>query len=69
MKTTIKITNKELFYGRNVEVNTLSLSSLYDGQCSGSITIYFNDEEEQHDGEFSATDFENEFGFVLTQFK
>jgi uncharacterized Zn-finger protein len=65
MKSTIKITNPELFYASNVEVDTAMLSCVSEGECSGHIAIYFNDEELQCDGQHGANDFEDEFGFVI----
>ena len=66
---TIKVTNKELFNSRNVEVN-LDNISVGDNAASGNITIYAKDEdgvesEFTYWGEHSLKDYERDYGFVL----
>ena len=67
MKTTIKITNPELFYGKDVQVHTESLSSLYEGECDGCILVYFDDQQMMSEGTHSYKDFERDYGFQLVQ--
>ena len=40
MKTTIKITNEEVYNFLQVKVDTTSLSALFNNECQGYITIY-----------------------------
>jgi len=65
MKTTIEITNQELFDSKIDEVQTDSLSGNDEGtEFYGSFTIVWEQGEGQiYTGEFGASDYEKEFGF------
>ena len=60
MKTTIKVTNEELFNSKVVDVDTTDLIGL-----NGALAIETTEGVKEITGEHGEKDYEREFGFVL----
>ena len=60
MKTTIKVTNEEIFNSKVVDVDTTDLVGL-----NGTIAIETTEGAKEITGEHGEKDYEREFGFVL----
>ena len=60
MKTTIKVTNEELFNSKVVDVDTSDLVGM-----NGTLAIETAEGTKEITGEFGEDDYESEFGFVL----
>ena len=67
MNPTIKITNKEVYNFLQVEVDTTSLSALFNNEFQGCITIYDIHGVRSFDGEHGANDFSKAWGFTLVE--
>ena len=60
MKTTIKVTNEELFNAKVVDVDTTDLVGL-----NGTLAIETTEGVKEITGEFGENDYKSELGFVL----
>ena len=60
MKTTIKVTNEEIFNSKVVDVDTSDLIGL-----NGTLAIETTEGVKEITGEHGEKDYEREFGFVL----
>ena len=60
MKTTIKVTNEEIFNSKVVDVDTTDLIGL-----NGTLAIEKAEGVKEITGEFGENDYKSEFGFVL----